>query len=179
MALRFISIDPGVKNVGIALGTWSECETKLLSIDGIYHEDLTVFCHSTVDEAQCQLPHKASIGHRIAHFMQEWKREFDRADTILLEGQPPRSGGQCLEAVITCHYPAKVIFCFPAAIHSMFNLSRKRSERKDQTVQLIQDWIQEEGVTGGEAALKWLGGQEILYDPCDALLFVAYYLNKN
>ena len=158
-----LCIDPGVRNMGLALVAVSAGEFLLQAASCT---DITIFpCTGT----KCSLRHEAMMTDWVLHFIQANQKLFDAADVILLERQPP-CGFRCCEQLLFSQFRDKVQLIHPRSLHCFFSMSKLSYDgRKLHSVRLGERYYRRNDILA--TALQ----KTRAHDICDAMLMAVYY----
>ena len=129
-----LSIDIGVKNLGLALLSTS-LDYKTKQVIYIEHVDITSFLHlSPKDEQKCHLHHTKTYTDYLEHLFYINFELFKLANWILIERQPPQ-GYVVVEQLIFSKYRDKSVLISPNSMHKWMGWKDIGYEqRKQQSV---------------------------------------------
>ena len=130
---RILSIDIGVKNLGISVSIANE-DFTLREIVFVELIDITTFLHlDGVKEKDCHIPHTKSMADWLEHIFVYHSMFFDQCDYILIERQPPQ-GLVAVEQLIFSRYRNKAVLVHPSSMHKYFNIGQiDYQSRKNET----------------------------------------------
>lgn len=113
------------------------------------------------------------IHDALSSMFKERKSQFDQADVIVLERQPPMSAGAPLEFMFRERYRSKCVFVCPQTLHKHFELSGYEYEaRKEKSVNIASQFLQYSSVIHKFSALARK------HDVSDAVLLLMYYSER-
>jgi hypothetical protein len=122
-----VGCDPGISNLGFVYGTIDE------------NGNLNVIHSERVNLAkETESKH---IVFRTEAFMERFKDFFEKSEIIIMERQPPGSGGEVVAALIFSKFREKIVEVSPRTQHKKFGLSRDYDTRKRQAVGLAGEHI--------------------------------------
>lgn len=163
--MLILAMDVGLINMGLV---FAQVSTEDFSIDKIIDcrqidiKGLVEFC----DDIDCPHSHSRCIADYMSHLFSEYKTFFERADTILVERQPPQ-GFISIQEITNYEYRDKVVMIAPQGMHNYFDMQGLTYDRrKEFTV---------------EYAKRWLGefpdfSLERNHDISDAMCMIIYHL---
>ena len=161
-----LCVDIGLINMGIAVVNVTnpnKMECKLAA-----RVDITDFrCKGTT----CTLSHEAMPVDWVAHFLRDYKTEFESCDKVLLERQPP-GGFRCIEQLLYQAYRQKTVFIQPRSFLAHFGIgAMEYDHRKAYLVRAAKRVYQNDVATRALSA-------ERAHDVADALMFAVYHVEK-
>lgn len=174
---RIIGIDPGIVHLGVV---WCDVINNKIYSPGASCVNLTEYCnpcmHARVHFDTCELNHTSHLYDRLAHFFQEWRHDFEKADIIAVELQPHGSAGYPFELILREKYGSKCYFVRPSELHSHF-MTRQYSynTRKIENERIARDWLTKNG-----HSVVWheICFEKRQHDCADAILMIMYYLDN-
>lgn len=165
--MLLLCIDIGIINMGVAY-------VKAHSHD--YLECIHAACVDITKftcTRDCKLSHEAIMVDWIAHFISRYQDEFDNADVVLIERQPPM-GHRCAEQLLYQAFRSKAVLVHPRSFHCYCNVSGlSYDDRKTAIVLLARRMFK----SSSDDALKVLQ-TERAHDAADAMLFAWYYVSR-
>ena len=165
--LSFIGIDVGYINMGVVRMVVDDSFN--FTFDEAFRYNISILRHTKVRASDCIIPHTRETVDRVAHFIQENREIFDKADCILIERQPPM-GLKDIEALLMSAYRHKVTLLSPNRLHKHFGMSHKDyEERKEAVVQIAAEHL---------SHLQGFSGQVRQHDMADAACMCIYHLTK-
>lgn len=164
--MYIISIDIGFEHFAI-IGAQVYENFKLDSIilcKLINIKKLVTDCNNS----ECTLRHDLCITDYMYHLFNIYEKEFDMADYILVERQPPK-GFVAVQELIVYKYRDKVVLVSPNAVHKHFMMPKTQKFRKMFTVGMANNKLS-----------KFLdySGNTRKHDMSDAYVQLMYYLNR-
>lgn len=170
-----LSIDIGVKHLGISVGYVSEC-WKLLEITWVDLIDITKFTHINclkgLSECNCELRHTRTIADWMEHIFHEYSPIFEECNYILVERQPI-TGLVAVEQIIFYRWREKCVLVSPRSMHKYFNLSHYDYERRKQKTEKIA-----ESVNWHTRARQRYQCYARKHDISDSICLMLYWLHK-
>ena len=162
-----IAIDIGIVNLGL-------CKVRVRGIDD--YEcllarlvDTTRF---TCDRRTCKLKHTACHVDWAQHLLQTYRADFDEANVVLIERQPPQ-GHKAPEQLLYAALRDKAVLIHPRSVLAWVGISSMDYElRKEAMVRRAKRTYTDDVA---QIALA----QERAHDIGDALIFVSYYVAKD
>jgi hypothetical protein len=138
--MKILSIDVGIINLGLVYAEYKDKDNdKELVINKAQLIDLTDYNYCRCKE----LIHDKTSASYMKHLFMDHK-EFDEADIILVERQPP-GGIKDVEQLIINQYQAKSILICPRSVHAYFGIGDLCYEqRKEFTTNYAGDIINNE-----------------------------------
>jgi hypothetical protein len=124
--MRVIAIDPGISNLGVVVGTAGAARPgrSPLADFCVDRADRFSLCkaagcvHGRVCGRDCALGHANSLPNRVLHFAQEYN--FDEADVVVMERQPPQSAGYVVEQLLQAAFGSKIAHVTPREIQGVY-----------------------------------------------------------
>lgn len=169
-----VSVDIGVKNLGICLSSASGMELKeIIWFDLI---DITDFGHLKQDECELKY-HSKTYSDYMEHVFYYHEELFKIAEYILLERQPPM-GYTVVEQLIFSKFRSRAILISPNSIHSYFGWTREKldyEKRKEYSVKLAELYINQQQRT---YLLDKFRSYERRHDISDAICITIFFLRK-
>jgi len=130
--------------------------------------DITKIPHKRVCTKSCKIPHTREVADMMAHFIQEYGHILERADTILVERQPP-TGLTQIETLLLYLYRSKTILISPNAMHSHLGINHyEYDRRKVYTVDIADKYL---------CTFETYSETPRKHDLADAVCFVIFYLH--
>ena len=166
--MNIVSIDIGLKNLGMVEFWWDEHPRHHPELIKWHKVDLTMLPHKRVQFHACDIPHTNEMADLVAHFMQEYHPIFEKADTILLERQPP--GGLLeIQSLLLFKYRRKAHLVSPNSVHAHFTMNHLDYEgRKERSLSLARH--RHPGMIP-ETSSRW-------HDISDAILFAHFWCSR-
>ena len=131
--------------------------------------DITDLKHKRVPREACKLYHTRDMCDRVAHFVQEYRDVFDRADVVLIERQP-LSGLTSTEQLLYSTFREKAVLCSPTTMHCWLKIRDLDYEaRKEATTKRAAPYL--EGLASYTSECRQ-------HDIADALCFVLWYAHE-
>ena len=114
--------------------------------------------------------HSSDAVDRVQHFLQEFRKLFERASVILIERQP-LGGLVHIEQLLYREYRSKTILCSPVKIHRHFHLPRGDYEgRKKKSIRVADPYVNHFPV--------WSPSSDIRkHDVADAVCITLWWLS--
>lgn len=176
-----LSIDVGVKNLGISL---SSCTFEFVFVELIWFEtvDITRFGHKTKqEERNCQirhgLHHQKTYADYVSHLISNYQGAFDECDIILIERQPP-GGYVMVEQLIFSEFRYKSVLIHPLSVHKFFGWTTMKytyDERKVKSAQVMMYILR----SGDREYLKdKYECKHRKHDASDTVCFLLYWLDR-
>jgi hypothetical protein len=123
---------------------------------------------SNCKDTNCELYHDKIICDYMTHLFKNFKSDFDSAELILIERQPP-TGIVAVEQLIMREYRSKCKLISPTAMLNFFGLLHyKYLERKVYTEQIAMEYL---------SSIKVFVFNERRHDMADAFCILYYYLS--
>jgi len=134
-----VSIDIGYINMGFVKCHINEnWQIKVLKSERINLKNLP---HRVICRHECQLHHTYETVDLMEHFFQEYYNDFDDADEVLIERQPPQ-GFNNIEALIFSRWRNKSVLISPTSMHKHFYIGKfNYDNRKEETVKIASKYI--------------------------------------
>ena len=176
--MLYIGIDIGYTNLAIVLVETDDDRT-ILDVPVIRRIDIAQCSHDRVALCDCKLHHSNHVVDKIAHVFQEYADMFEKADSIIVERQPP-CGMTHIESLLLFKFREKTVLISPNSVHKHFKMSHDYDERKKQVVSMGWAFTMETGERRGETINPSLliRYRRRLHDIFDALLIVRYHLMR-
>lgn len=159
---------------------WCDVTNGKICAPGASCVNLTEYCepcmHARVCYDTCELNHTSHLHDRIAHFFQEWRHDFEKADVIAVELQPHGSAGYPFELILREKYGSKCYFVRPSDIHSYFMTGQfSYNDRKHENERIAKEWLTKNG-----HSVMWheICFEKRQHDCADAILLIMYYLDN-
>lgn len=153
--IRIISIDIGYSNMAIV--SISTNFDELFEVNDIHKVNLYKFNESQVHQAMIK-------------FIEEFKYNFDEADIVIIERQPPM-GLTNIQDILAFQYSDKVKLICPRSMHKHFGVSKLDYEhRKNKTEEISYEYLK------SFEKYKTLVRK---HDVADALCLALYYFEIN
>lgn len=168
---RVLSIDIGIKNLGLAVSTLNE-DFSISSIDDIVLLDITNIRHKRVPLHLCKLHHSNCVSDWLSHVFQEYSW-FDDVDYIIVERQPIQ-GITSVEQVIMHQYRDKTILISPTTMHHYFNISQYEYEQRKKYTTDIALYTFTELETRSDIVEKFKSYVRC-HDIADAICFTVFW----
>jgi hypothetical protein len=167
---RILSIDIGIKNLGISVSIANEdfMLREILFIDLI---DITTFVHPEgVKKKDCKLQHTKSVADWLDHIFVFHSMFFDQCDYILIERQPPL-GLVAVEQLIFSKYRNKAFLVHPCSMHKYFRIGNLDYEgRKNETEKICLMHL------GSEALVEKYNNYNRKHDIADSVCLMLFWL---
>ena len=132
---------------------------KLINI-----KNLMLECSDT----DCKLKHTLCISDYMAHLFKTYHDFFEKADTILIERQPPQ-GFVAVQELILFKYREKALLVSPNSMHKHFSMSKVQKLRKMFTEKFSKERLQ---------SFPDYINNERKHDMGDAYCLLVYYLSE-
>jgi|LauGreDrversion4_2_1035121.scaffolds.fasta_scaffold00968_13 hypothetical protein len=132
---------------------------KLINI-----KNLMLECSDT----DCKLKHTLCISDYMAHLFKTYHDFFEKADTIIIERQPPQ-GFVAVQELILFKYREKALLVSPNSMHKHFSMSKVQKLRKMFTEKFSKERLQ---------SFPDYSNNERKHDMGDAYCLLVYYLSK-
>ena len=158
-----IGIDVGVKNLGISSMEWSD-DFEEYSLRLCQVVDITTFPHK--DSGTCNLYHDNTYSDFLDHVFHYYEDEFQVADKILIERQPP-GGYVVVEQLIFHQFRQKSVLIHPCSVHKYFSWCSDYDLRKGQSVNTAMKYVGDAG--------NVLNSLTRAHDVADSICFILYY----
>ena len=131
-----LSIDIGIKHLGISV-TLLDSDYNIIEIIWIDLIDIQVFVHKDgPSEKECKLNHTKCFCDWINHVFQENMIWFEKANTILIERQPPM-GLVGIEQLIFSRWREKAVLISPNSMHKFFIIGHCDYEQRKVVTERI------------------------------------------
>lgn len=167
-----LSIDIGIQHLGISVTILNEDYTimEIIWIDLI---DIQKFVHENgPSKKDCKLGHTKTFCDWLNHVFQENEVIFERADTILIERQPP-IGLVGIEQLIFSRWREKAVLISPNSMHKYFHIGHyDYDQRKVQTEQISRNYLDKHS-----KLLEKFYTFERLHDIADSLCMMLYWVH--
>lgn len=159
--MQILGFDPGIINIGVC--TVEVSATKAMEV---------VHCQR-IDLTNQYVPRKSNSLLLVDRFNQFLKntRIFEDCDVIVMERQPPGSGGDVISCLLYDKYPAKMALISPRTLHCHFNMQKCDYEgRKQKSTAIAENHLMH--LPGFQNTLR-------KHDISDAFLLTKYYVDKH
>jgi hypothetical protein len=164
--MYIISIDIGFEHFAIIGANVSEYykleDVTLCKLINI--KNLMLECSDT----DCELKHTLCISDYMAHLFKMYHDFFEKANTILIERQPPQ-GFVAVQELILFKYRDKAILVSPNSMHKHFSMSKVQKLRKMFTEKFSKERLQ---------SFPDYSNNERKHDMGDAYCLLVYYLSE-
>lgn len=161
-----LGVDPGIVHLGLALVE----VTATMQVRCVLQAalvDLTQLPHSRIPKDICPLQHSSMHCDWVDHLLQEYSGWFERADTVVVEQQPP-GGHTSIEQLLVKAVRHKVVVLCPRSVHAYLGISHMDyDQRKAEVVRLTEQLLR--GMSDS---------QERKHDMADAVALVSFYVYK-
>jgi hypothetical protein len=151
--MKLLGIDVGYRNLALVLVDYSQGEITREFCERI---DITEYCC----DHTCELEHTSHIVDYIDHVIQRHRGVFDRADTILIERQPP-GGLVAVESLLYSKFRKKSILISPNSMHVFLQINHLDYDNRKLEV----------------VKLAGMSGKGRLHDMADAYLMTKFYID--
>lgn len=165
----FVSIDVGIKNMGIV---WGNCDVryKKIEFERFILLDLTKIIPKEKSGAQ-------GYNHLIDKFVEAFGIDsrdnvFKNIDMIFVEYQPPQ-GQRIIQEFLVYFFKDKVIFTQPRTMHKFFRVDKLSYEDRKYEIERQSVYFMHM-----EFYKKWIH-LERRHDISDAICLVVYYIIEN
>lgn len=171
--MKILSIDVGLLHLALVKICLSDDH---LIRDEVIKEDEIVLCElvditelvSNCNDPKCELHHDKIICDYMMHLFKKYVSDFDSADLILVERQPP-TGLVAVEQLIIREYRNKSKLISPTAMLNFFGILHfEYIERKIHTEKIAMEYL------GG---IKVFVFNERRHDMADAFCILYYHLS--
>lgn len=154
MTINIVSIDIGYSNMAIVdLDT----DFKDFTVQNVYKINLSNFNENEVYLAMIK-------------FINSYNNIFEKADTILIERQPPQ-GLTNIQDIIAYKFYSKVKLICPRSMHKHFMISKLEYDlRKQYTIKITSKYLQDFSIFQNDSRK---------HDIADAFCQALYYIEKN
>ena len=160
-----IGIDVGYHNMAIVESVADKDFD--VTVEAVHRVNLTKIPHRCVSYRNCKLFHTSEVADLMAHFFQEYGHILDKADTIVVERQPP-TGLTQIETLLLFTYRSKTVLVSPNAMHSHFNIGHFEYEhRKEQTVKIASPYLE---------SFENYSNMERKHDIADAVCMILFHV---
>lgn len=155
-----VSVDIGYINMGFVKCQVDEnWEITILKTQRI---NLKKLPHKNVSRCECKLHHTFETVDLMEHFFQEYNHDFEDADKVLIERQPP-TGFNNIESLIFSRWRNKSVLISPTSMHKHFDISKfDYDRRKELTVDIASEYIEID--------------EERKHDIADAICMIVFYI---
>lgn len=163
--MYIISIDIGFEHfamIGANVTPYWKLE-EVVTCKLINIKNLVLDCNN----CDCKLQHSMCISDYMAHLFHIYNDIFQKADTILIERQPPQ-GFIAVQELILFKYREKSILLSPNSMHKHFSMSKVQKLRKMFTEKFSQRHLQ---------SFPDYAKNDRKHDMGDAYCQLIYYLN--
>lgn len=177
-----VSIDVGVTHlafVSMVVENWKIRKVKLARL-----VDLTNMRHVNISLSACRLYHSKLLCDRVDHFIQEYEIEFEDADLILIERQPPVGGASCVvEQLLVKAFRDKIVLVSPTSMHCFFGIQNLDYDaRKDFTTRETFRQFMHMALSPmsefNESVYEYFKSRVRKHDIADAMCLAIYYFAK-
>ena len=165
--MYILSIDVGIINLGL-VGAHVNENFTLNKIDICKLIDIrNLLCN----DPKCELYHDSCIADYMSHLFKIYKKQFESADVILIERQPP-TGLVAVQELIVYSFRNKTKMISPNSMHCYFNIGNlDYDNRKKFTVKFASDYL------NGHKDFVF---NQRKHDLADSVCILVYYLyNKS
>jgi hypothetical protein len=168
-----LSIDIGIQHLGISV-TLLNADYSIMEIVWIDLIDIQKYTHdSGPSKKECKLHHTKSFCDWITHVFQENSEFFERADTILIERQPPM-GLVGIEQLIFSRWRDKAVLISPNSMHKFFHIGHYDYEqRKEQTSNITRKYLYNHSTV-----LDKFETYERCHDIADSVCMMLFWIKK-
>jgi hypothetical protein len=130
--MKILAIDIGYHNMGLVM---AECGNgPQIKVDYIKKVSLEDYKYIKTNDMVDLIP----------LFVEDHKEIFDRADTILIERQPP-GGFTNIEILLNYMFRDKVVLVSPVSMHTHFGMRHlDYDQRKERTVTIANKYLEED-----------------------------------
>jgi hypothetical protein len=169
---RILSIDIGVKNLGISVSIANE-DFTLREIVFVELIDITTFLHPDgVKMKDCSIPHTKSMADWLEHIFVYHAMFFEQCEYILIERQPPM-GLVVVEQLIFSKYRNKAVLVHPCSMHKYFNIGQfDYDARKNATEKICLMNLKD------EEQLKKYNKYTRKHDIADSVCLMLFWLHQ-
>jgi hypothetical protein len=168
-----LSIDIGIKHLGLSVTLLNE-DYSIMDIIWLDLIDIQIFTHKDgPSKEDCKLNHTKTFCDWINHVFQENMNLFDKADTILIERQPPM-GLVGIEQLIFSRWREKAVLISPNSMHKFFRIGHYDYEqRKVETEKIAQKCL-----NNCSELVYQFNYYERKHDIADSLCMMLFWINK-
>lgn len=168
-----LSIDIGIKHLGISVTLLNDDYTimEIIWIDLI---NIQEFVHKDgPSRKECKLNHTKTFCDWINHVFQENMILFEKADTILIERQPPM-GLVGIEQLIFSRWRNKAVLISPNSMHKFFHIGHYDYEqRKEQTTNICVKYLNKY-----PSLIRKFYYYDRKHDIADSVCMMLFWINK-
>lgn len=172
--MKILTVDIGLYNLALVKADLEEdylsrerviLETEIVLCD---HIDITSLIY-TCNDSECQLHHDKVICDYTSHLFKKYKTDFEEADLIYIEQQPP-CGLVVVEQLIMREYRDKTHLTSPTAMLNYFGILQfEYEERKIHTEKIAMNYLN---------SFKVFMFNERRHDMADAFCILYYEISK-
>lgn len=168
-----LSIDIGIQHLGVSVTLLND-DYSIMEIIWIDMIDIQKYKHENgPSKKDCKLHHTKSFCDWITHVFQENSEIFERADTILIERQPPM-GLVGIEQLIFSRWREKAVLISPNSMHKFFRIGHYDYEqRKEQTEKITRKHLKKYS-----SMLEKFNTYERSHDIADSVCMMLFWIQK-